>query len=266
MKMILKVGVVMLLLQLCLLIAGCNEKPIKQDIVEIKRPSESFLKYGDDATTIVEMNKINNDVWVHTSYYDYNGSLTPSNGLVIVTDDGLVLVDTPWTDKEMESLDKLIHENFNCGLKEAVITHAHIDRIGGAGYLKAKGIKTTCLERVAVKAEELGFTAPDNVIKSDEYQFEIGDTELEIYFPGEGHTVDNTVVWIKKYNLLFAGCIVKEHGVISLGLIGEANMEEWPNSLNNLLTHFENIEIVVPGHGEWGDESLIDYTLGLFDK
>lgn len=258
-----RVGALLLLMISCMILTGCGKTEEKKEIIDIKKPDESFLKYGNDSSDIVEMNKINNSVWVHTSYFDYNGSLTPSNGLVVVTSEGLVLIDTPWTDKQMESLDKLVQENFNCGFKDAVITHAHIDRIGGAAYLRGKNIKITSLERVAKRAEELGFTVPDDVINADEYQLTVGDTDFDVYFPGEGHTIDNTVVWIKKYNLLFAGCIAKEHGAISLGDLNEANIKAWPDSLNSILAKYENIEIVVPGHGQWGDKSLIDYTLGL---
>jgi metallo-beta-lactamase class B len=256
----------MLIISMCLGQAGCGGTEVQDGRPDINRPDESFLKYGNDYADIVELSKINNSVWVHTSYYDYNGSLTPSNGLVVVTEEGLVLVDTPWTDTQMESLDKLAHEYFNCGFVNAVITHAHIDRIGGAGYLRKSGIPATCLERVATRAKELGFTVPDDVIRADEHRFEVDGTEFEIYYPGEGHTIDNTVVWIDRYNLLFAGCMTKEHGAMSLGNTGEANIEAWPVSLGNLLDRYENIEIVVPGHGQWGDKSLIDYTLGLFGE
>lgn len=261
---VIRVCVFLLMIIFCINFTGCGKQNEEKDKIEIKRPDESFLKYGEDISNIVEMNKINNSVWVHTSYYDYNGSLSPSNGLVVVTNEGIVLVDTPWTDKQMESLDKLVQENFNCGIKDAVITHAHTDRIGGAAYLLGKNIKITCLNRVAKRAKELGFTVPDDVIDADEYQFTVGDIDFELYYPGGGHTIDNTVLWIKKYNLLFAGCIVKEHGAISLGNTSEADVVAWPDSLNNILTRYENIEVVVPGHGQWGDKSLIDYTLGLF--
>lgn len=240
--------------------------PKPTEKIDLKIPDEAFLKIGEDASNIVEMSKINQSVWIHTTYSNYNGSLVPSNGLVVLTDNGLVLVDTPWTDKQMESLDKLCRESFNIGIGKAIVTHAHADRIGGAGYLRKAGVSVTSLKRVADKAAELGFVVPDDVIEGDEALVEVDDTQFEIYFPGEGHTSDNTVVWIKKYDLLFAGCIVKEQGVTSLGNISEANLDEWPKSLNKLVERYESVAIVVPGHGQWGDKSLIDYTLGLFEE
>ena len=260
-------AIILVLAIAAFLLISCSQdlppQPVKPTLT---RPDEAFLKYGEDHTSIVEMNKINNSVWTHTTYRDYRGSLEPSNGLVVLTDEGLVLIDTPWTDKQMESLDKLCKESFNIGFTEAIVTHAHEDRMGGGNYLKENNIKITSLKRVSDKATKLGFVVPDNILEGDEAVVTIDDTDFEIFFPGEGHTDDNTVVWIKRYELLFAGCIVKGQGVTSLENIGDANLKEWPNALNKLLGRYEDIAIVVPGHGQWGDKTLIEYTLGLFEE
>ncbi|MCX7773587.1 MAG: subclass B1 metallo-beta-lactamase [Clostridia bacterium] len=247
-------------------LAGCQAQAQPKKDEKLKRPNESFLKYGDTNDTIVELNKINNSVWVHTTYYDLNGSLTPSNGLVVLTDTGVVLIDTPWTDKQTESLDKLLKESFNAKIKEAIITHAHVDRIGGAGYLEKKKIPVASLEVVAKMAQKKGFTVPDQVSKGDSVVLNIDKTDFELYYPGEGHTADNTVVWIDKYKVLFGGCLIKEHGANNLGSIGEANLDMWPQSIQAVKDKYPQAEIVVPGHGQWGDASLIDYTLELFDE
>lgn len=249
---------------------GCGkeiEKPPVED-VKINRPTESFLKYGEDNNTIVELKKINPSVWIHTSYcdYDHDGTLVPANGLVVITSKGLVLIDTPWTDEQMESLDKLAKESFNVGIKKAFITHAHQDRLGGVGYLNKNGIETVTLKRVVTKAEELGLPVPKTGIDADEYVEKIDDTEFELFYPGEGHSSDNTVVWINKYNLLFGGCLIQEEGASSLGNVSEANVKEWPLSIQKIKDRYPTIDVVVPGHGEWGDSGLIDYTLELFEK
>jgi metallo-beta-lactamase class B len=44
---------------------------------------------------------------------------------------------------------------------------------------------------------------------------------------------------------------------------GDADIKEWPRSLNNILKKFPQSRIVVPGHGAWGDLSLIHHTLKL---
>lgn len=266
MKQMIRILAIYMASVLVFMFSACqnNNNVPKQE--PLKKPDESFLKYGDTNETIVELTKINNSVWVHTSYTEENGSLIPSNGLVVLTDKNLVLIDTPWTELQMESLDKLAHEAFNGTFKSAIISHAHVDRIGGASYLRKKKIPITSLDNVAKKAEEKGFVVPDQISKGDNVTLKIDNTDFEIFYPGEGHTTDNTVVWIEKYNLLFAGCLVKQYGADSLGDITEANLEKWPETIKALQEKYPDTEVVVPGHGQWGDTTLMDYTLELLEE
>lgn len=256
----------LLVIALILLAAGCWERAKDDPTVELKRPDEAFLKYGEEYTDIVELIKINESVWVHTSYYEVNDALTSLNGLVVLTEKGLVLINAPWTGMQMESLEKLAREQFNSGFIEAIVTDAEPNYAGGLRTLMEKGIGITCLENVAEKAQKLGLFEPETVFPGNEAHVNYGDVEFEIYFPGEGYSEDNTIVWIDRYNLLFAGNIVKEYGAHSLGKYGETGKKAWMNSLNNILSRYDNIEIVIPGHGQWGDASLIDYTMGLFEE
>lgn len=232
----------------------------------IKKPDDAFLKYGDTNETIVELNKINSSVWVHTSYYEDKGALVPSNGLVVVTEKGLVLIDTTRTEKQMESLDMLVHEAFNGSFKAAIITHAHPDSMGGASYLIKKNVPISSLEIVAKAAEKKGFIVPDQVSIGDSAVLNIDTTEFEIYYPGEGHSTDNTVVWIKKEKALYCSRLAEEYGASSLGDITEANTNNWPNSIKAIQEKYPDIDIVIPGHGQWGDSSLLDYTLELLGE
>ena len=240
-----------------------NNQPKKQPLI---RPDESFLKYGETNETIVELTKINNNVWVHTSYYEDNGSLISSNGLVVLTEKNIILINTPWTEQQMESLDKLVHKEFNGGFELAVITHADLYRMGGTKYLKKLNITVNSLEIVANTALLKGFIVPDQISNGDSYEFKVDNTDFEIFYPGEGSTKDNTVVWIEKYKLLFTSYLVKQYGEDSLGNIKQTNLNVWSDTIKALQEKYPEAEIVVPGHGQWGDTSLIDYTLELLDE
>jgi metallo-beta-lactamase class B len=93
----------------------------------------------------------------------------------------------------------------------------------------------------------------------------IGNVKIETYYPGEGHTQDNIVVWFPDSKVLFAGCSVKSIDTKNLGNLADANVKEWPNSLKNILKKYPGILIVIPGHGNWGDINLINHTLKLFN-
>lgn len=256
----------LLAIALILFTAGCGDLEKDGPTVELTRPDEAFLKYGEEYTDIVELVKINDSVWVHISYYEFNDALTSRNGLVVLTDKGLVLINAPCTGMQMESLEKLTQEQFNSGFIEVIVTDVEQNHAGGLRSLMEKGIGITCLENVAKKARELSLFEPKTELPGYEAQVAYGGMAFEIYFPGEGYSEDNTIVWIDKYNLLFAGNIVKEYGARSLGKYGETGKKAWMDSLNNILSRYENIEIVIPGHGQWGDASLIEYTLGLFEE
>ncbi len=266
MKRFQRITALCLTLAILIMLSACrqNVEPPKEET--IKRPNESFLKYGETNETIVELSKVTNSLWVHTSYSEENGILVPANGLIVVTDNSLVLIDTPWTNKQMESLDHLVREAFNVGFSKAIVTHAHSDRMGGAAYLRENNISIASLKIVAETAEKNGFIVPDQVSEGDSVVLDIDDTEFELFFPGEGHSPDNTVVWVEKHNTLFAGCIVKEIGANSLGNTTEANLAEWSTSIEMIKERYENADIVIPGHGQWGDTSLLDYTLELLNE
>lgn len=254
--------VVILVITIVLLFSSCSWREKKPKQEPLKKPAEAFLKYGETNESIVELYKVNDSVWVHTSYTEDNGSLIPSNGMLVVAGNSIVIVDTTWTEKQMESLDKLVKEAFNGSIKEAIITHAHQDKIGGVSFLAKKKISINCLNVVAETTKSNNLIVPDKVIKGDDASFEIDGTKFEIFYPGEGYSSDNTVVWIEKQNVLFAGCIVREYGSAAI----TNSSVEWKKSLEAIKNKFEDFYIVIPGHGEWGDTKLIDYTLELLDE
>ena len=86
---------------------------------------------------------------------------------------------------------------------------------------------------------------------------------MKVYYPGGGHTVDNTVVWIPNEKILYAGCLVKEISSKTLGNTSEADLNAYPKTLQNLLDKYPDAETVVPGHGQCGSMDLVRHTLEL---
>lgn len=69
-------------------------------------------------------------------------------------------------------------------------------------------------------------------------------------------------IWLPKYNLLFGDMIFALEQKNS-GIIDEANMEAWPNTMKNLMYVYKDAKIVIPGHKTWGDFSLLPHTLEI---
>ena len=86
---------------------------------------------------------------------------------------------------------------------------------------------------------------------------------IEAFYPGPDHTLDNSVVWVKKHNLLFGGCFIREQATFSLGYTAEGDVRAWPESVNRVVEYFPEVQRVVPGHGSVGNAELLSHTREL---
>lgn len=204
--------------------------------------------------------------YVFTTYKDYQGSPFPANGLYVVTDAGVVMIDSPWdTDKTQQLLDS-IEIKHHKKVVLAIATHAHADRTGAFDILKKQGIKTyssaltkqLCIEQNEKQAE---------FVFTKDTTFRVGDLTINTFFPGEGHTKDNIVVWFDKDRILYGGCFVKGMSATDLGNIKEANIKAWPVSVQNTMRQYPMPSLIIPGHQEWapGYQCLV-HTLKLLSK
>ena len=62
---------------------------------------------------------------------------------------------------------------------------------------------------------------------------------------------------------MFGGCFVKSLKNKSLGYTGDANISEWPNSMQKVINRYPDAKLAVPGHGKIGDVSLLKHTQAL---
>ncbi len=201
-------------------------------------------------TSQVELKRINDNFWVHISYQDFNGKPFPSNGLVVVTDKGLLLIDTTWNDEQMENLMAQTEKKFKKKFVLAIITHGHHDRFGGINTLHKKGIEVRSTPSISIAIDKAGFKPPRPYYNPLGGKENVGTTKVEILFPGEGHTYDNITVWFPQYHILFGGCLVKAENFKNLGNTEDASLRRWPDAINTLLKKYPSANTVIPGHGQ----------------
>ncbi|QKG83666.1 subclass B1 metallo-beta-lactamase [Kroppenstedtia pulmonis] len=259
-----RTGIIVLSLTMmtAIILSGCQSP---EQTVAAKEPDQvapSIISNKDETVTLT---KLNQNIWVHTEYGKFNGQTVPSNGLIVSTSKGLVLIDSSWDHKLTKELLRLIDKNFDQKIQLALITHAHEDRIGGIKTLLDRGIEVQSTPLTAKLAKKAGYPQPAPKL-NDETEIRIGDTLLETYYPGEGHTQDNITVWFPQDRLLFGGCLIRSREYQDLGNVAEANLKEWPKSVQKVIDRYPRAERVVPGHGMWGDTSLLTHTLDLLKK
>src|SRR5678815_4996083 len=88
-----------------------------------------------------------------------------------------------------------------------IATHYHDDRTGGLDILRSRGVRTYATEQTWRLAHEKGEREAEFRMGGDT-AFAVGGLTFRTYYPGEGHTGDNIVVWFPKSRVLCGGCLV----------------------------------------------------------
>lgn len=211
------------------------------------------------ALKIVQLTK---DCYVHTSYQLLNGKWFPANGLHIVTENEIILVDAPWTENYTRILIDSLEKKHHKKITFCIATHFHDDRTGGLDVLKAHGVKTwsgrQTLEWCKTRREkQAAFAFEKDTV------FDFGAIHLETFYPGPGHSPDNIVVWIPEKKILYGGCFVKSIQSQDLGNLSDANVAEWKKSVEKVMQKFPQPAYVVPGHFGWKNKKSLKHTLKL---
>ena len=57
---------------------------------------------------------------------------------------------------------------------------------------------------------------------------------VELFYPGAAHSTDNLVVYVPSANVLYGGCAVHELSSTSAGNVADADLAEWPTSVERI--------------------------------
>ena len=180
------------------------------------------------------------------------------NGLLVVDGAKALVLDTPVNGAATRALLTEVSARFSASVTQAIPTHYHVDCIGG---LSALGTETS----VAASAKTCALL-PDSLsevgvscFSDSEKTLRVGATEVQLLYPGPGHTDDNIVTYVPAAGVLFGGCLLKADGA-GKGNLADADPEAWPSTIAAVQRRFPEVEVVVPGHGAYGDEGLLDDT------
>lgn len=204
-------------------------------------------------------------VWMHTSWRQLApGVKVPSNGLFVLRDAEIWLIDTAWGNDLTNQLLSWIETVLDRPVAGAIITHFHDDRMGGAPALKARGIQSWAHPLTLELGADLGIPLP-TPLASLQAGGSVTLGGMEIFYPGPGHTADNLMVWLPEDRILFGGCAVRPLTSSSLGNVDDAILSEWPESIRRAEERFSEVEWVIPSHGPLGGPNLLRHTIQLFD-
>lgn len=215
------------------------------------------------------INQITSNVFQHISYQKIKGyGMVPANGLIVTEGKNAYIIDTPWTEADTEKLVIWIKEQ-GLTLKSSISTHSHEDRAGGVPYLNKLSIDTYAskLTNELLTKNNKQATKHDLIMNNSSVSKpSFANGVIEVFYPGAGHSHDNIVVWLPEHELLFGGCFVKSLSSKTLGYTGDANIAQWPASMQNLIDKYPTVKQVVPGHGKIDDGKLLTHSKALARK
>jgi glyoxylase-like metal-dependent hydrolase (beta-lactamase superfamily II) len=228
----------------------------------------SLAGASEYASTSVEMNL---EKVAEHSYYAQGvaGTATENEGFisnagVIITPEGLVIVDALGTPSLATKLLELIREVSQLPIKYVVVTHYHADHIYGLQVFKDEGARIiapagaddylnspNAEERLDERRvslfpwvdENTRLVFPDEYI-SDSKSLKLGGVELVVSYLGDAHSEGDLSVYVVPDRVLYSGDIIFEGRV---PFVGSANTKNWLETLEKLET--DNLQYLIPGHG-----------------
>ncbi|MEU5546176.1 MBL fold metallo-hydrolase [Streptomyces sioyaensis] len=181
------------------------------------------------------------------------------NNAGFVTDgDATLVVDTAATERRARLLRRRIAESGAPAPRTLVNTHHHGDHTYGNAVFAPEATvvgHASCRRELLAAGHQLHavwpeveygdirLTAPE-VTYTDELTLHTGDIEVRLLHPGVAHTTGDTLVWLPRQRLVYAGDLVFHGGtpfVLMGSLTGSLRALELLRSLDAVT--------VVPGHG-----------------
>jgi len=225
---------------------------------------------------LFKVEALSENLFVHVSYLATESwGNVPCNGMIFRDGKEAIVFDTPTSDSASYALLNWIEKELKCEVKAVVVNHFHVDCLGGLEAFHESGIKSyaskATIDLAKAKGQynppQIGFDEParPNSQAGGSQSIKIGTKEVINQHFGAGHTSDNIVSYVPSEKALFGGCMIKSMGA-GKGNLADANVAQWPKSVENVKRQFPDLKWVVPGHGKVGGTELLNYTIELFGE
>ncbi|MGV6812920.1 MAG: MBL fold metallo-hydrolase [Brevirhabdus sp.] len=233
----------------------------------------------------MDVQKVTDGVWALVGPLEQRNPENLGNNSthgVIVTDEGVVLIDAGGSHAGAEAIDTLIAGLTDQPVKFVINTGGQDHRWMGNGYWHEKGatiiasaaavedqterasMQLTMLD--ALIKDKLTGTDPEHadVVFDDSYAFSLGGVDFEITHAGAAHTPGNAFVWVPSKDTVFTGDMVYVERI--LGVMEFSNTLEWVDGFETMAAL--GAAHVVPGHGhattlEQATKDTYDYLVNL---
>ncbi len=211
------------------------------------------------------LTRICDGVYAHVDSSD--GSARNSFGAntgVIVTEGGIIVVDSLGSFKEAKHFIREIKGISDKPIRYMVNTHYHVDHAFGDSAFARLGATVVAHENCKKDLEERGELVFENLalygltdedmegtelyfpdlVFRDHMTIQLGGRKVELIYPGHTHSDDSIMVYLPDEKVLFAGDILCTHYHT---YIAEGDLDNWLRTLDEIESM--NVEKIIPAHG-----------------
>jgi metallo-beta-lactamase class B len=185
--------------------------------------------------------------------------------MYLLTDNGVVLFDTPWDTTQFQPLLDSIQTKHSKTVTMCIATHWHSDRTEGLEHYRLQGIKTYTTLLTDEWSKKNDKKRAEFLMEGDTV-FTVGQHSFEVFYPGEGHTSDNIVVWFNQEKVLYGGCLIKGTDAKNLGYLGDANVTEYETTLKRVAKKYPDPQFIIISHSNWDDNNSLKHSIKLAKK
>jgi metallo-beta-lactamase class B len=218
--------------------------------------------FGQKEELKLKITPLTGDFYIYTTYNTYEQSRIPANGMYLVTNNGVVMFDTPWDSTQFQPLLDSIQVKHNKSVVMCFATHWHSDKTAGLEYYRHLGIKTYTTALTDELSKKNNKKRAEYLLTKDSL-FTVGQYSFETYYPGEGHTVDNIVLWFGKQKILYGGCLIKGVDDETLGYLGDANVKEYESTLKRVQKKYRNPKFIIIAHSDWNNTQSLQHSINM---
>lgn len=218
--------------------------------------------FGQAEPPKLKIAHLTGDFYIYTTYNTYNEYQVPANGMYLVTDNGVVMFDTPWDTTQFQPLLDSIRAKHNKTVVTCFATHWHSDKTAGLEYYRQQGIKTYTTVLTDELSKKNNKKRAEFLMAKDTV-FTVGQYSFETYYPGQGHTADNIVIWFKKEKILYGGCLIKGADDKDLGYLGDANVTAYAATLQNVQKKCPNPKFIIIAHSDWKNINSLQHSIRM---
>jgi len=197
---------------------------------------------------------------------------------LIVTSEGVVLIDSGGTYQGAQEIDLLIKDITDQAVVAVINTGGQDHRWLGNDYFKQQGAQIIASEQAVLDqnkrvqdqlislsnlfdAEFMAQTVPltaDTTFK-DYFELELGGVVMQIHHAGPAHTPGDSFVWLPQKGVMFSGDIVYVERMLGVGT--QSNSKSWIKVFQTMAAY--KPAYLVPGHGK--PTTMAEATIDTYD-